>query len=288
LEEQDLNPNSFAFRSHEKQTGGLELLKALLAAHYPVPTDMRKFILYGQLNQADALKTAVTHWRSRMWKTSGCLIWQLNDCWPVVSWSLIDYGLTAKSSYYAVKRACQPVISPIIVKNGIARVYVVNETADNLELDINFGAFKFSGEALYECNKHSSVSAFTSLPVFELPLNSLNLTQDSFLTVTAKDTDMIISEDTKLAFEPKDTCFPNSKIKVQVKKTGIKTFEATMQGLLYAKSVYLGVGDVKAEWSDNFFDLLPHKAKTVFCSLELDLSAEQFEKALTVQVYPYA
>jgi beta-mannosidase len=138
LEKEDLNPNSFAFRAHEKQTGGLELLKALLAAHYPVPADMNRFVLFSQLNQADALKTGITHWRSRMFKTSGCLIWQLNDCWPVVSWSIIDYGLHPKAAYYMVKRVCQPIIAPIIIKDNTVYGHAVNETAQTLEAHWEF------------------------------------------------------------------------------------------------------------------------------------------------------
>jgi beta-mannosidase len=287
LEEQDLNPNSFTFRSHEKQTGGLELLKALLSAHYPVPADIRRFILFGQLNQADALKTAVTHWRSRMWKTSGCLIWQLNDCWPVVSWSLIDYGLTPKAAYYAVKRACQPVISPIIIKNGTAQVYVVNETANNLELDVSFGASKFSGEPLQEYYKHVSVPAFTSVPIFEKTLNELQVTQDSFLFVTAKQNEKVICCDTKIAFEPKDTKFPIPKITFNAKKVDAKTFEVTLRSQLFAKAVNLEAADLQSQWSDTFFDLPPKKEKAVICQLERDLSLEQFEKTLTTQAYPY-
>ena len=111
---------------------------------------LRLFVLYSQLNQGDALKTAVTHWRSRMFKTSGCLIWQLNDCWPVISWSLIDYGLNPKAAYYYVKRACQPVIAPLIVKEGKVKAFVINETALPVDGTLKLEVITFSGEVLYD------------------------------------------------------------------------------------------------------------------------------------------
>ena len=118
LDATDLKLSSEALEAHEKQVDGLTILRALLSLHYPVPEDFGLFVLYWQLNQADALKLAVMHWRSRMFKTAGCLIWQFNDCWPVISWSLIDYGLNPKPAYFAVKRVCEPIIAPLFVRKG--------------------------------------------------------------------------------------------------------------------------------------------------------------------------
>ena len=165
LDSADLKLDSPAFEAHEKQVDGLKILRTLLSLHYPVPEDLKRFTLYAQLNQAEALKTAVTHWRSRMFKTSGCLIWQLNDCWPVISWSLIDYGLNPKAAYYFVKRAFQPVIAPLIVKQGRVYAYVVNETNKDLELDFKFGLLRFNGENLHAENRKVTAPAYTSVLV---------------------------------------------------------------------------------------------------------------------------
>ena len=73
FESSELKVDSPAFLAHEKQVDGLKLLRTLLALHYPVPDDFERFVLYAQLNQGEALKTGVTHWRSRMFRTSGCL-----------------------------------------------------------------------------------------------------------------------------------------------------------------------------------------------------------------------
>lgn len=288
LEEADLNPNSTAFKAHEKQTGGLELLKALLAVHYPVPEDLRLFVLYSQLNQGDALKTAVMHWRSRMFKTSGCLIWQLNDCWPVISWSLIDYGLNPKAAYFAVKRVCKPVIAPLIVKEGKAYCYVVNETDWPTDFDFKFEVSRFNGKTLFEERKLVQSNAYTSQLVYEAALDELPLVDDCVLTVTLESGGNVAYQDSRPVREPKDLKLPKPQLKTEIRKVDAGNFEVAITSNVYAKAVYLKCeGCFKAAFDDNFFDLLPNQPKTVHCKTESDLSQSKFEDTLKVEAYPY-
>ena len=92
------------FEFHNKQIEGPERLFKFLSAHLPVKTDWEDFIYLTQLNQGLALKTMIEHWRTNQ-ATNGCVIWQLNDSWPVSSWSIIDYELEPKLAYYFVKAA---------------------------------------------------------------------------------------------------------------------------------------------------------------------------------------
>jgi len=287
LEKEDLTPNSYAFRAHEKQTGGLELLRALLAIHYPVPDDLRLFVLYSQLNQGDALKTAVTHWRSRMYKTSGCLIWQLNDCWPVISWSLIDYGLNPKAAYYYVKRACQPIIAPLIVKQDRIEGYVINETDTKLEGTFSFEVVTFGGKVLRSVHSAVSVPAFSSKLVFERELTEIPRKENCILTATLRNSDAVLAQDATTVAEPKDLKLPPPQIQVAATKVGAKTFEVSFQSKNYTKALKIELSDLKASLSDNFFDLLPNRKKQVACYLERDITVEQLQKSLNYQAYPY-
>jgi beta-mannosidase len=287
LEEEDLTPDSYAFRAHEKQTGGMELLRALLAVHYPVPNDMRRFVLYSQLNQGEALKTAVTHWRSRMFRTSGCLIWQFNDCWPVISWSLIDYGLHPKAAYFYVKRAYQPIISPIIVRQGRVEVYAINETAEPLDANLKYEVLTFGGEAVYDHIVKAIVAPYTSRLMFEKTLDELPTKSNCIMTATLQHQGAFVCGDIKTVAEPKELHLPLPKIQISTKKLEEKTFEVTFQAPVYVKAAKIELSDLKVKFSDNFFDLHPNIPKVVFCRLEHDLTAKDFEKNLTVQFYPY-
>ncbi|HFE63726.1 MAG TPA: glycoside hydrolase family 2 protein, partial [Caldithrix sp.] len=108
LPEHSWHPQSELFEFHNKQVEGNERLFRFLAGHLPVQTIWADFLYLAQLNQGLALKTCLEHWRSRWPETSGSIIWQLNDCWPVTSWSLIDSALQPKLAYYFVKSAFLP------------------------------------------------------------------------------------------------------------------------------------------------------------------------------------
>ena len=56
-----------------------------------VPADLAEYVDFSQLAQAEGLKFGIEHFRRRTPHCSGALVWQLNDCWPVLSWSVLDY-----------------------------------------------------------------------------------------------------------------------------------------------------------------------------------------------------
>ena len=287
LDSGDLNLGSLGFEAHEKHVDGLKILRTLLSLHYPVPEDLKRFTLYAQLNQGEALKTAVAHWRSRMFKTSGCLIWQLNDCWPVISWSIIDYCLNPKAAYFFVKRAFQPVIAPLIIKEGKAHVYVVNETDKALESTLSFQVMTFTGEILYSQQVETVASAYTSSLVLEKPLDTLPLREDCIFTVTLESKGTILYEDAKTIQEPRNLKLPISQVKMETKKVDVSQFKINLESKVYAKAVWLKLEGVRGEFSDNFFELIPRRPKFIKCVLEKNASIEEFDKALLLEAYPY-
>lgn len=91
-------------QSHNKMEEGTERLVRYLAGYLGLPRDYQSFVYMTQLNQALALKLGIEAWRSRKFDNSGALIWQLNDCWPVSSWALVDYYGRKKASWWWCRR----------------------------------------------------------------------------------------------------------------------------------------------------------------------------------------
>lgn len=120
-------PQSRLFEYHNKQVEGNERLFRFLAGHFPVKNEWEDFIYLTQLNQAIALKTCVDHWRSRWPNTAGSIVWQYNDCWPVTSWSLIDYLHRPKISYYFTKNAFAPVFTLFEKRDQIIDILIHNQ-----------------------------------------------------------------------------------------------------------------------------------------------------------------
>ena len=114
--------NSKIFEFHNKQVEGPERLIKFLYTHLPVNIKLADFIYLTQLNQGIALKKCVEHWQSRFPDTSGSIIWQINDVWPVTSWSLIDSNIIPKMSYYFVKNAFNSQI--ILFEDKLNNIYI--------------------------------------------------------------------------------------------------------------------------------------------------------------------
>lgn len=114
------------FEFHNKQVEGPERIWRFLSAHLPVPKNWDDYLYLSQLNQGFALKTCLEHWRTNG-KTNGALIWQINDSWPVTSWSIIDYNLKPKLAYHFVKNIFSPHLIYFSEKNEIIKVKLQNQ-----------------------------------------------------------------------------------------------------------------------------------------------------------------
>jgi beta-mannosidase len=121
-----------AMRWHDKTNKGYETYLGYIALHYPVPETYDDLVYYGQLNQADALRFGIEHFRRSRPHTMGTLAWQLNDCWPVQSWAWVDSALRPKAVWYAARRFYAPLLLSLWQADdaGIVNVSLVNDDPD--------------------------------------------------------------------------------------------------------------------------------------------------------------
>jgi len=124
----DLHQESAAFLLHQKAADGNGKLNRGLARHLPMPADFAEWHWAAQLNQARATSHAVQHLRSHAPHTMGSLIWQLNDCWPVTSWSMVDSAGRLKPAWYALRRSFAPRLVTFQVRAGAVALVAVNDT----------------------------------------------------------------------------------------------------------------------------------------------------------------
>ena len=103
----DVHESCFAY--HQKNPGGNERILKTMEQHFKVPTDTPSIIYLSQVQQALAIKTASEGWRALRPHCMGTLYWQLNDLWPVASWSSLEYGGKWKHLHYHAKRFFAPV-----------------------------------------------------------------------------------------------------------------------------------------------------------------------------------
>ncbi|MGJ7451931.1 glycoside hydrolase family 2 protein [Aquipuribacter sp. MA13-13] len=125
-----LTPESPGMLVHQKAMEGQRKLERGLVRHLPVPDDMRDWHWAMSLNQARAVGTAVEHLRALSPHCSGSIVWQLNDCWPVTSWSAVDGDGRAKPTLYALRHAHADRLVTVQPRGDDLVVVVVNDHAD--------------------------------------------------------------------------------------------------------------------------------------------------------------
>jgi beta-mannosidase len=126
----DLRIDSVAMQNHQKAADGPAKLERGLAAHVGIPDDFDGWWYATQLMQARALQTGIEHFRSLRGHCMGTIWWQLNDCWPVTSWALIDGDGHPKPAWYALRDAYRDQLLTIQPRGGELALVAVNDGAE--------------------------------------------------------------------------------------------------------------------------------------------------------------
>ncbi len=135
--------------NHNKQVEGPERLLRFINGHYGLIGNFDSIVYLTQLNQAEAIKTGVEHWRNRKYKTAGVLYWQINDSWPVFSWASIDYFKRPKALYFYTKRFYNQLLA--IAKNKDEKIIIslINDGI-KIEVDLEFQLWSLDGKKLMQ------------------------------------------------------------------------------------------------------------------------------------------
>ncbi|MGV8832827.1 MAG: beta-mannosidase [Devosia sp.] len=108
-EPRDRNPSSPVMENHQRNDGGNARILETMTRYFRFPRDFDQMVFLSQIQQGLAIKTAIEYWRSTKPRCMGTLFWQINDIWPVASWSSLDYGGQWKLLQYMAKRFFLPV-----------------------------------------------------------------------------------------------------------------------------------------------------------------------------------
>ena len=154
ISDQPLTPESPGMIVHQKAMEGNVKLTNGLIAHYRLPEDMETWHWAMQLNQANAISTALEHFRSHAPHTAGAIVWQLNDCWPVTSWAAIDGDEHPKPLFYALRNAFAPRVVTIQPRDEGLVVAVVNDTGDEWTGDLRITRRDYAGAVLRRAHRH--------------------------------------------------------------------------------------------------------------------------------------
>jgi beta-mannosidase len=247
--------------AHQKNTEGNSIIHDYIAKDYPEPKDFASFLYVSQVVQAEGIKIGAEHFRRSRPETMGSIFWQLNDCWPVASWSSIDYYGRWKALQYYARRFYAPILVSPHIEDGALKVYIVSDKT-KVELgSLRVRLMDFDGKVLLEENSAVNVAPLTSKVYLDWPLKKLadaGAADTSHVFVVAELTsgDAQISRNLSYLAPVKEVHLKTARLNIEA--TGAKgSYKIRITSAVLARSVYLSFGSLDVELSDNYFDLLP-------------------------------
>ncbi len=173
--EEDLNISSAVMESHQKNAGGNARIAETMFRYFRFPTDFGNFCYLSQVQQGLAIKTAVEYWRSLKPHCMGTLYWQLNDTWPVASWSSLDHGGGWKLMHYMARRFYAPVAVMVLPdkKTGGIIIKAVNDRLTKQKLSIKLSTLDPAGKPKHLKDISANIPADKSVEVAKLKKGQL-------------------------------------------------------------------------------------------------------------------
>ena len=266
---EDYQIESEVMNAHQKSSIGNALICTYMERDYIIPEKFEDFVYVGLVLQGQGMRHGLeAHRRNRPY-CMGTLYWQLNDSWPVVSWSSIDYYGNWKALHYQAKRAFAPILINPIQQNDSLNIYLISDcpdTKDHLMLEMKVTDFDGKKQGKPIRLNTLTVPANTSQCVYRIKPDtwlSPEEQQRCFMQLTLKDkAGNTLAETVYFFRKTKDLLLPETTVSCKIKqKDGM--CELTLFSPALAKDVFIEIPLQGARFSDNFFDLLPGERKTV-------------------------
>lgn len=224
-----------------------------------LPNDIEDFVDFTMLCQAEGLKFGIEHFRRRKPHCSGALIWQHNDCWPCVSWSLIDYDGVAKSSFYTVTKAFAPVMASFRRDDDAAELWVINDTLKPLSGEATVALARFDGDDEWSEQIALEVAPNSSVCVWR---GSAADSTSHVLTVRSD----AFPANRRLLAPVKDIALsPDAGLGISYEEKG-EALHITISAECYALAVRLRSDDPDLRFSDSHFDLADGEQHSVIAT----------------------
>lgn len=254
-DETQRNLTSPVMEHHQRNPNGNKIILETSARYFRFPKDFKNFLYISQVQQAMAIKTASEYWRSKRPQCMGILYWQLNDMWPVASWSSIEYSGKWKLLHYAARQFFRPVLPLGYVKEaGKGEFFCVNDLQRDISGTYTISYYDFSGEKLYEDTSVITVAAGSSLPVKCLDVQE---PRKGFFHIFFESEEF--SEENFLFTAPLKSCEPQG---ASLNYTLSKEGEDFLIRVTTDKPVFylsVDIGELDGYLSDNGFVLLDEK-----------------------------
>jgi len=263
--------------AHQKNDEGNAIIHDYLLKDYPEPKDFASFLYVSQVLQAEGIKIGAEHFRRSRPQTMGSIFWQLNDCWPVASWSSIDYYGRWKALQYYARRFYAPILVSPHVEDGSVKVYIVSDKTEARPATLHARLMDFDGKVLLEEKQEVSIAPLTSKVYLDWPLKKLTDagaadTSRVFIVADLTAGGAEISRNLAYLAPVKEIHLKPAALKVETTGGG-GSYKVRITSPVLARSVYLTFGNLDVKVSDNYFNLLPGETVEIAATSGVSLDA---------------
>jgi beta-mannosidase len=263
--------------AHQKNNEGNSIIHDYLLKDYAEPKDFPSFLYVSQVLQAEGIKIGAEHLRRQRPQTMGSIYWQLNDCWPVASWSSLDYYGRWKALQYYARRFYAPVLVSPHQENGGVNVYVVSDQTTELKGDIRLRVITFDGQVLAEEKQGVAVAPLSSIVYLKLPIQDALTAKGIdpskvFVVADLTSGGNVVSSNIIYLAPTFEVHLPPAPLKTELTKQA-DGYHVKVTSPVLARDVYVSFGNLDADVSDNYFDLLPGQTAEVVIKTNADENA---------------
>ncbi len=272
-EPKDRNPSSPVMENHQRNAGGNARIIETMTRYFRFPRDFDQMVFLSQIQQGLAIKTAIEYWRSTKPRCMGTLYWQINDIWPVASWSSLDYGGQWKLMHYMARRFYLPVnVVAVPVHSAIAtnsrgtpvegalpdsiELRAINDTGSAVTIALDVRAVKIGGGDRVVYSGTPVVGPDAALAVTAIGAGAL--AEDEFLFFSWRDAQgQLLGENDYFPKPYKAYELPKPEIShswADRDGQAVLTLSSDLPALFVTATV-----DVPGYFSDNAITLLPER-----------------------------
>jgi beta-mannosidase len=284
-DEADWNMTSYIMEQHQKNASGNSLMVGQMLDTFRLPKDFASLVYLSMALQAEGIRYGVEHWRRHPDRVAGILYWQLNDCWPVASWSSLDYFGCWKALHYAARRFFAPLMLSIEDQPPKQAVYVSNDLLEPWEGTVRWSLETLNGEILTSGQAPVKSAPQAATQVCELDFSD-RVSDDNIraLVFIAElwQGERLVTRQTSTFTPIKHLSLTDPAVTVNLHdESGQLIIDLTSSSL--ALLVELSLTEADVVFSDNYFNLPPGRTVQISCSLPAGWTLKQAQKAFRLR-----
>jgi beta-mannosidase len=284
-DEEDWNMTSYIMEQHQKNDSGNALMVSQMLDTFRLPKDFDSLVYVSLVLQAEGIRYGVEHWRRHPRRVSGTLYWQLNDCWPVASWSSLDYFGRWKALHYAALRFYAPLMLSIEESPTNQDVYLSNDLGETWEGRLHWSLERLDGSILEEGEENVKAPPFDATHICHLDFSDRlddDLCREAVFVAELLQEGKIVSRQTAFFVPTKHLSLedPCISTELSVEKCQLN-IDLTSRSL--ARLLECALEGVEVRFSDNYFDLLAGRTMRVSATIPAGWTAAQAQAAFKVR-----